>query len=591
MNPMKKINQTFARWFAMSEEGGHGVFISVIWTSLQFLCNMLPMMLGSLLLAEGIRSLFFGLPFPQTSPWVYLAIGMAIVVVLTCVNMRQYDSSYTRIYGEGAKTRITLAETLRKLPMSFFGKKDVADLSATIMEDATQIEQLFSHAVPQIFASGLSILVIALMMFLYAWQLALAIFWVVPVALVVFALSRRMQGKIHADLYHRRREISDAVQEGMDNAQVIQAAGREKSYLTKVHSQLDDYEKTMMRTELRIGTVVQFSHLILHLGLPTLLLVGAGMIANGGGSPQFLFDLILYLIVAGRIYNPVMEFLNNFAALMYLNVRIARIREMNELPRQTGTETCDPLNHDIVFDHVSFSYEEDVQTLQDVSFTARQGQVTALVGPSGGGKTTVARLAARFWDVDSGKITLGGVDVSTVDPEALLQHFSIVFQDVTLFDDTILENIRLGRKDATDEEVLAAAQAAECDEFAHRLPQGYLTKIGENGERLSGGERQRISIARAMLKGAPVILLDEATSSLDAENERKIQSALSRLVKDKTVLIIAHRMRTISGADKVVVLRDGTVAEQGNPKELMAQDSIFAAMVKTQLAGEEGVNG
>lgn len=580
---MKALDRYFAKKFAMSEEGGHGVLVSIVWTTLQFLSYMLPMMLGTLLLKEGVESIFHGQPFPRTPVWVYGGLIVAILAVILYLNIRQYDSAYTRIYGEGAKTRIQLAETLRKLPMSFFGKKDVADLSATIMEDATNMEQLFSHAVPEIYASGISIGLIAVMMAVYNWQLTLALFWVVPVALLTFWVSRRMQLKIHGNLYHLRREISDTVQEGMDNAQIIHAANQEASYLKKVHSQLDHYEDTMMRTELKLGMVVNGAHLILYLGLPALLLTGGAMLAAGAGGAGFIFDFILYLIVAGRVYNPVMEFLNNFAALLFLRIRIERVREMNTLPRQTGEAVCSPQGYDIEFRDVAFSYEGDVQTLREVNLLAKQGEVTALVGPSGGGKSTIARLAARFWDATEGKITLGGVDVSTVEPEALLRHFSIVFQDVTLFDDTILENIRLGKKDATDEEVLRAARDAECDEFVSRLAEGYGTRIGENGEKLSGGERQRISIARALLKDAPVILLDEATSSLDAENETRIQAAISRLVKDKTVLMIAHRMRTISGADQVIVIRDGTVVERGKPSELMAGDTQFAAMVRAQM--------
>jgi len=416
-------------------------------------------------------------------------------------------------------------------------------------------------------------------LFFYNWMLSLAIFWVVPVSAFVFYLSIKKQSKIHTKIYKLRRGISDEIQERLDSAYEIKSYNREEDFSIALNSSLDNYEKYLTKGELMLGVFGNLSYILLKLALPCVILAGAYLLTTGSVS---IFTYIIFLIITARIFNPIMELINNFALLIYLNVRIKRMKEMDAMPRQEGKTEFYPRNYDIEFNNVSFSYQDSVQILKDMSFTARQGDVTALVGPSGGGKSTVAKLSARFWDINKGIITLGGEDISQIDPETLLNHFSIVFQDVVLFNSSVIENIRLGKKDASDDEVLKAAQLAQCDEFVNKLSQGYDTLIGENGERLSGGERQRISIARAMLKDAPIILLDEATASLDAENESKIQSALSELIKNKTVLIIAHRMRTVSGADKIVVIKDGVIAETGTPLELKEKEGIFSLMVKTQ---------
>nr|WP_317133791.1 ABC transporter ATP-binding protein [Vallitalea guaymasensis] len=416
-------------------------------------------------------------------------------------------------------------------------------------------------------------------MFFYNWRLSIAVFWVVPVAALVFYLSKKFQDKMHYKLYNIKRDISDKIQEGLDSAHEIKSYNREEAYSDNLNSKLDNYEKHLIKGELLIGAFINLSYVLLKLGLPSVILYGAYLLSTGSIN---IFTYLVFLVVSARIYNPIMDVMNNFALLIFLNVRIKRMKEMDEMPRQEGKTEFYPKNYDIKFKNVDFSYQDGVQTLKNVSFMAKQGEVTALVGPSGGGKSTLAKLAARFWDIDRGTITLGGEDISQVDPETLLDNYSIVFQDVTLFNSSVMDNIRIGKKDATDAEVIAAAKLARCHEFINKLPEGYDTLIGENGERLSGGERQRISIARAMLKDAPIILLDEATASLDTENESKIQNALSELIKNKTVLIIAHRMRTVSGADKIVVIKDGSIVETGTPSQLEEQQGIFASMVKTQ---------
>ena len=547
--------------YAMSEKGAKDLRNSIFWTVLMDFSFMLPVMLSFKFLDEYMR-LLSGNSGNQVQNGMKYYIIMALVffAIILVIAYFQYDATYTKIYEESAKRRISLAETLRKLPLSFFGKKDIADLSSTIMEDATQIEMLFSHAVPQIYAAGISVLIMGVMMFLYNWKLSLAVFWVVPVSFLVFYLSKKLQEKLHEELYVIKRAISDDMQESLDSIYEIKSYNRESSFSDRLNDKLDNYEKIMIKGELLIGVCVNLSYVFLKLGLPSVILAGALMLVSGEIN---VFMYLAFLVIASRIYNPIMDTMNNLAALIHLGVRINRMKEMDAMPRQEGELEFTPEHYDIEFKNVHFSYKDDVKTLKNVTFTAKQGEVTALVGPSGGGKSTIAKLSARFWDIDKGKITLGGKDISKIDPEVLLNNYSIVFQDVTLFNSSIIDNIRIGKKDASDEQVIRAAKLAQCDEFVSKLPQGYNTRIGENGERLSGGERQRISIARAILKDAPIILLDEATASLDVENETKIQKALSELVKNKTVLIIAHRMRTVLGADKIVVVKDGSIVEKG----------------------------
>ncbi len=568
----------FQNKFALSQKGAKDLRTAIITHTFLNLSFILPMMIAIAFLQDYIAVFFSGAE-PNYPIRDYIIFAVASFLIIYIIARIDYSATYTKIYDESAKTRIKLAETLRQLPMAFFGKKDLADLSSTIMEDATQIEQLFSHAIPQIFASFVSIAVMMILLFTYNWQMSLALFWVVPVGALVFVLSKKKMAKDHKGIYKERRKITDQIQEGMDMVQEIKSYNQENHYLNQLNNELDQYEKQLISSELVGGTLISLSHFTLKLGFPSVIFAGAFLLANG--TIDF-FVYIVYLILVGRVYEPIMETMNNFALLLYLGVRIKRIKEMNTMPRQTGKTEFNPNHFDIEFKDVDFSYHEGLQTLKGVNLTAKQGEVTALIGPSGGGKSTVAKLAARFWDIDKGVITLGGEDISQIEPETLLKHFSIVFQDVALFNSSVMDNIRLGRKEATDAEVKEAARLAQCDEFISRLPEGYQTVIGENGERLSGGERQRISIARALLKDAPVILLDEATASLDAENESKIQLAISELIKNKTVLIIAHRMRTVVAADKIIALKEGKIIESGTPAELKKQNGIFARMLKQQ---------
>lgn len=509
----------------------------------------------------------------------FCAVAVGFLAVMYAVGVFQYRSTYTCVYDESANRRISLAEKLRRLPLAFFGEKNLSDLTSTIMDDCTDLEHTFSHSVPQLFASLISLALIALGMCVYCWPLAVALFWVVPVALGVLLLSRHGMRRDNKVNYLNKRAVTEVIQEGLDTIQEIKSYGQDDNYARKLDRTVDLYEHVLTRNELVLGTLVNGAQSILKLGLATVVIAGTWLMGTGSVS---LFTFLVFLVIGSRVYSPINEVLNNLAALTYLDVRIARMNEMEQMPVQTGRDVEITGGYDICFEHVSFAYEEGKQVLNDVSFTARQGEITALIGPSGGGKSTAAKLAARFWDVSRGRITLGGTDISTIDPEALLHNFSVVFQDVALFNASVTDNIRIGRRDATDEEVMRVARLACCDEFVNRLPDGYNTVIGENGQTLSGGERQRISIARALLKDAPVVLLDEATASLDVENETLIQAGISELVKNKTVLIIAHRMRTIANADKILVLENGTITGQGTPQELKERGGYFARMLKLQ---------
>lgn len=564
--------------FALSEKGAKDLVKAVLWC---FICNlslMLPIC-AVLFTAQHLLDSMESMNDPMNGFWIYVGSGALILILLFILHWFQYASLYLATYKESANRRVSLAETLRRLPLSFFGSRDLSDLTSTMIADCSSLDQMFSHYIPQLFASVFSTLVIGAAMFICDWRMALAVLWVVPVAILLTAGSKRIQDSFGTKNILRKRAVADCIQEGLETVKDIKACSRQEIYMEKLEEKLLAMEKGSIHSELATGVFVCSAQAFLRLGLATTILTGVALLASGELS--FLYFLG-FLFAAARLYDPLGLVLQNIAATFNAKLQIERMRSILEQPVQKGTEEFIPQNYDITFDHVSFAYRDGDGVLDDVSFTARQGEVTALIGPSGGGKSTACKLAARFWDASGGKITLGGTDVSRVYPETLLKYYSMVFQDVVLFRDTVMENIRLGRRGATDDEVIAAAKAARCDEFIRKLPQGYRTMIGENGSTLSGGERQRISIARALLKDAPVILLDEATASLDVENESAVQEALSHLLRDRTVLIIAHRMRTVAGADHIVVLENGRVTQQGTPEELMKHDGLYRRMVELQ---------
>ena len=565
--------------YALSRQGAKDLVIATVSCVVHNLTLMLPVSLLYLLVSD----LYAG-GIPQNHLWIYI-VGMAAAVLLILFSYRWvYGATYYATYKESSVRRISLAEKLRKLPLSFFGKRDLSDLTTTIMADCTTLEQSFSHWIPEFFGSMISTVIVAVCLFIFDWRLALAALWVLPVSLAIVAFSGKVQNWFTRRQTEAKLAVAEGIQEALETMRDLKSNNAEEKYLGGLDKKINLQEKRMIASELGSALFVVPAGMILKLGIGTVALVGGMLLASNAITVLTFF---MYLLVVSRLYDPLSSSLQNLAAIISTNIPIERMNEIENYPVQPGTADLKTNGYDIVFDNVSFAYNTGEQVLSGVSFTAKQGEVTALIGPSGGGKSTAARLAARFWDADSGKITLGGTDVKTVDPEKLLSAYSIVFQDVTLFNNTVMENIRIGRQNATDEEVLAAAREAQCDEFVEKLPEGYRTMIGENGSALSGGERQRISIARALLKDSPVILLDEATASLDAENETHIQRAISRLVKGKTVLIIAHRMRTVEGADKLVLLKDGKVAEQGSPEELLAQGGIYAKMCQLQQQSGE----
>lgn len=560
--------------YALSRQGAKDLIVATISCVVHNLMLMLPVSLLYFLVSD----LYEGGAL-QSHLWIYI-VGMVAGVLLILFSYRWvYGATYYATYKESSVRRISLAEKLRKLPLSYFGKKDLSDLTTTIMADCTTLEQSFSHWVPEFFGAMISTVLIAICLFVFDWRMALAAMWVLPVSLAIVAFSGKVQNYFTRKQTQAKLAVADGIQEALETMRDLKSNNAEGKYLDALDEKIDKLEGRMIKSELGAAMFVIPASMILKLGMGTVALVGGILLAE---NTLTVLSFFMFLLVASRLYDPLASSLQNLAAIISTRIPIERMNSIENYPIQPGTGELKTKGYDIAFENVSFSYNTGEQVLDNVSFTAKQGEVTALIGPSGGGKSTAAKLAARFWDADSGKITIGDQDVRKVDPEKLLSAYSIVFQDVTLFNNTVMENIRIGRQGATDEEVLAAAKEAQCDEFVEKLPEGYQTMIGENGSMLSGGERQRISIARALLKDSPVILLDEATASLDAENETQIQKAISRLVKGKTVLIIAHRMRTVEGADKLVLLKEGKVAEQGTPQELYAKGGLYTKMCKLQ---------
>ena len=564
--------------FALSGQGGKDLTKALFCCALTNISLMFPM--GILFLfMERLTGPLVGLEAPDMGIGGYVGISVVLLAVIGFFEHLQYNATFLSSYQESANMRIRLAERLRKLPLSFFGKRDLADLTTTIMADCAFVEKAFSHFIPELIGALISTVLIGVGLLAANWRMGIAVLWVAPVSFLLAALTRPLVDRMERRQKGKKIAASDGIQECIENIQDIRANNQSADYLEKLDQKIMDVESITVKLELLNGTLVTSAQMILKIGMATTVLVGASLLVSG--SISFMIFL-MFMLAATRLYQPLSGCLQNLSAVYSTLLVVERMKSIEEQKIQQGREDAAYRGYDIVFDRVGFSYKEGEPVLREVSFTARQGQVTALVGPSGGGKSTSAKLAARFWDIDKGTITIGGCDISKIEPETLLKSFAIVFQDVVLFNNTIMENIRLGRKGASDEEVLAAARAAQCEEFISRLPEGYQTRIGENGSTLSGGERQRLSIARALLKDAPIILMDEATASLDVENETLVQEAISNLVKDKTVLIIAHRMRTVAGADQIVVLKDGCVAEQGTPEKLLENNGIYRHMTELQ---------
>ena len=570
------------RRYALTDQGVRNIKTGMIWTVIVNMVVITSMGILSRLMNGYMATLTDGAPLPKALPFIIAVLVFAVLSLYT--HSKQYASTYGLVYGEVKAVRLSIAERLRKLPLGYFGKRDLADLTETIMGDVNRLEHVWSHCLSYLYGSFISTSIIAVALLIYNWKMALACLWGVPVAFILLFGSRGLQKKNSEITKQAGIDVADGIQETLENIREIRATNREDLFIRDLDRKIDNHEMKMKSGELVTGIFVNSASVIMRLGVATTILAGAKMILSGEIDFTLLF---MFLLAITRIYAPFDQALALIAEMFMSQVAAARLMEIYDTETAEGADRFDPDGHDIVFQDVGFAYEDE-NVLHGVSFTAKEGEVTALVGPSGSGKSTCARLAARLWDASQGTIRVGGVDISSIDPEVLLTDYSMVFQDVVLFDDTVMENIRLGKHGATDEEVRAAAAAANCDEFVEKLPQGYATPIGENGAKLSGGERQRISIARALLKDAPIVLLDEATASLDVENETKVQEALSRLLLGKTVLVIAHRMRTVEAADRIIVLADGKVAEEGRPEELLAREnSVFRRMTQLQAMSAE----
>jgi len=577
------ISEYFIKRFGLTKKGSDNLIKGIIYTALQNISFMLPVGLYSLLLYMWIEPLMGG-EIVDVNLGIFIGLILIILGIIFAFSWKQYHFVYNTTYTESEKRRINLGENLRKLPLSFFENRDLADLTSTIMNDCTDLEHVFSHAIPQLVGSILSLILVSIGLFVFDWRLAIALLWVVPVAFIILMVSKKLINRGSEIVMDDLLECGDSMQECIESIRDIKSYNYENEYLSKLTGITSKIEHSRIKSELMASAGVITGKVILNLGVVSVILFGSYLIMNGQVS---IYTLLVFLIASALIYNPIENGLTFLAEILMMDIKIDRSKEIENQVIDDGLKEYGLDGYDIEFKNVDFNYDDLKNVLSDINFIARQGEVTALVGPSGGGKSTVSKLAARFWDPVSGEVSLGGQNLAELDCEKLLENFSIVFQDVILFNESIMENIRVGKKDASDEEVIRAAKLAECEEFIEKLPEGYDTVIGENGELLSGGQRQRISIARALLKDANVILLDEAISFLDVENESKIQKAISTLIENKTVIIIAHRMRTVASADKVVVLDDGRVVEQGRPDDLISQDGLFKRMLDLQrLSGD-----
>ncbi|MDO5732954.1 MAG: ABC transporter ATP-binding protein [Eubacteriales bacterium] len=566
--------------YALSDEGANDLMKGILSSVILNLSIMLTMLVSLVFLKQYVDQFWGSVSAFKLSLLHFLVIILAIFILMYFAAKNDLKKCSMKVYEESARSRIYLAEKLKSLPLAYFSKKDVADLSATMLSDATIYEMLFANTVPKLYGGLISVFFLFIALLSFDYRLTLSLFWALPVAFLVFALAKKFMAKLNKESFDVRRSIIDDLQEGLDLVQEIKAYNREQYFIDQLNQKYDLEMLIRKKSELIPGTIINVAFTILRLGMVSLTVYGAYLLIEGSLD---VFTYLAFMIISSIVFNPITKAFYDMAAVLYLERAVERVREIREMPGQGGRSEFEPENYDISFEHVDFSYDDASPVLKNLSFTAKQGEITALLGPSGSGKTTAAKLAARFWDIQGGTIRVGEIDISEIDPETLLKKFSIVFQDVMLFNASLMDNIRLGREDATDEEVRRAAKLANCEDFIEKFPDGYDTLIGENGAKLSGGERQRISIARALLKNAPIILLDESTASLDAENESKIQASISELIKDKTVVIIAHRMRTVIAADQIVVIQDGQVAESGRPEELIEAAAVFANMYRLQM--------
>ena len=581
------------RFFALSDAGTRNLRSAITFGTIINLFLMVPLGLSLYVLRYFLaRIMQQGFQVPNV--WAVSAAALAMIAVLFILEKLKYGKTYNGAYEEAANVRISLAESLRKLPLSYFGRRDLSYLTSTLLNDVTLIEESLSHAVPELFGGIISILIAAALLAFLDWRMTIALFIFAFAGFFIIVAARSVLDKKAKQVFARKDSIYDSLQQMIDNIKVLKSSDKKAAYVQKLKDDITESTYITLKAEAAGGAFIFGSAAIIRFGFPLVISYGAYLLSQGRIE---LLTYIVFLLVSCRIFDPLTTVFMMLGEFFLMLIAVERKQAIVNYPKQTGTESFKPNGYDIRYDNVSFSYNEpngkdadsdtEENTVSGIDFTAKQGEITALVGHSGCGKSTIARLAARFWDASSGTVSVGGVDVSTVDPETLLAVFSIVFQDVVLFNDTVYNNILIGNRNATKEQVLAAAKAARCDSFIEKLPQGYDTEIGENGYTLSGGERQRLSIARALLKDAPIILLDEATAALDPENETLIQHAIGTLIKGKTVIVIAHRLRTVENADKIIVLNKGTIAETGTHSELMEKNGIYRQMYRLQRESEQ----
>ena len=540
---------------------------------------MIPFGFMIMMIMEVIKPLH-GQEISWQAIWLLFAGGIVGSFIVFLCNKNDYKKTYVVSYMESESARTSLAEHIRKLPMNVFNSKDLSELTTNLMSDVATTEHVLSHIIPQLFANGISITVICVMFAFFDWRMALAVFITVPIAFFIILASRKIQrslGRKHAD---SKLAASDQVQEYIEGIKVVKACNLDGEKFDALENALRTMRNLAIKMEFGTGVFVTGAQVVLQAGVGLTVLVGTTLLA--GGQIE-LVPMLMFLLIVTRIYGPILTELTLLPELLYHQIAVKRMRALMDIEPMEGDADKEIAQYDISFENVNFHYNKGGEAaIKNMSVSIPANGITALVGPSGSGKSTMARLIARFWDVDGGRITIGGIDIKTLDPEHLMGYISFVFQDVILFNDTIYNNIRIGNMNATDKQVIAAAKAACCEDFINKLPEGYNTLLGENGSTLSGGERQRISIARALLKDAPIILLDEATASLDPENEALIQKAIGTLIEDKTVIVIAHRLRTIAEADKIIVLDNGSIAEEGTHEELIKKDGLYNKLFTIQ---------
>ena len=601
------------RFFALSDAGTRNVRLSITLGVIINLFLMVPLGLA-LYVLQYFLARIMQQGFQAPNVWAVSAAGFAMIAALFILEKLKYGRMYNGAYEEASNVRISLAESLRKLPLSYFGRQDLSYLTSTLLNDVTTIEESLSNAVPEMFSGIISIVIAASLLAFLDWRMTVALFICAVAGFFIIIACRRLSERKMKSVIVHKDAIYDSLQQMIDNIKVLKSSDKKADYVQRLKDDITETTGAALKSEATVGALIFGMAALIRFGFPLVISYGAYLLSQGRIE---LLTYIVFLLVACRIFDPLTTVFMLLGEFFYMLIAVERKQAIVNYPKQMGSEAFKPNGYDIRYDNVSFSYNEpangcgangstsaagggttavgtettaddaEENTVSGISFTAKQGEITALVGHSGCGKSTIARLAARFWDASSGTVSIGGVDVATVEPETLLAAFSIVFQDVVLFNDTVYNNILIGNRNATREQVLAAAKAAQCDSFIEKLPHGYDTEIGENGYTLSGGERQRLSIARALLKDAPIILLDEATAALDPENETLIQHAISTLIRNKTVIVIAHRLRTVENADKIIVLNKGTIAETGTHAELMDKGGIYREMYRLQRESDQ----